>query len=251
MTSMEWLLRLVFRVAKNAFDGRELDRRLGIKPLNETPGLEVYSSEPRVWTTNHKKNLWQSVTVLAYRLDEIDTPAFRLFLKEAAAAYRKNVQRLNQKPEDLMPWKLNGESWHLGEKGFPPGRRLRWDRALLPRLLELVREMEPKLEVKWDARDAITLKVPGVSRGWAYWRTKESEALVCRFVGKRGGLNLTQVEGIGARPEIQDNRSDGDALVLTFEQLDQVPAAKLKAVLTEHLRGFREAFARMSDEEDS
>ena len=27
---------------------RELDRRLGIQPLNETPGLEVYSDEPRV-----------------------------------------------------------------------------------------------------------------------------------------------------------------------------------------------------------
>src|SRR5262249_48753334 len=101
-----------------------------------------------------------------------------------------------------------------------------------------------ELEVRWDARDAVTLKVPGVSRGWAYWRTKEAEALVCRFVGKRGGLNLAQVEGVGVRPEIQDIRSDGDALVLTFEQLDQVPAAKLKEVLAEHLRGFREAFGR-------
>ncbi len=235
MTSMEWLVRLVFRVAKNAFDGRELDRRLGIKPLNETPGLEVYSSEPRVWTTTHKKGPWQSVTLLVCRLEEIDTPAFRSFLKEAAASYQKAVTRLNTKPEDVMPWKLNGESWHLGVKGFPPGRRVRWDRALLPRLLELVRAVEPKLEVKWDARDAITLKVPGVSRGWAYLRTKDAEALVCRFVGKRGGLNLAQVEGIGVRPEIQDNRSDGDALVLSFEQLDQVPAAKLKAILAEHL----------------
>src|SRR5262249_5487943 len=161
-----------------------------------------------------------------HRLSEIDTPAFRTFLKEAADSYHAAVKRLNTKPEDVMPWKLNGERWHLGDKGFPPGRRVRWDRALLPRLLELAREVAPRLEVKWDARDAITLKVPGVSRGWAYWRTKEAAALVCRFVGKRGGLNLAQVEGVGVRPEIQDNRSDGDALVLTFEQLDQAPAAK-------------------------
>ena len=250
MTSMEWLVRLVFRVAKNEFKDAELDRRLGIPPLNETPGVQVYSDEPRVWTTNHKKAAWQSVTILVHRLDEIDTPAFRSFLREAAASYQTAVRRLNTKPEDVMPWKLNGERWHLGEKGFSPGRRLRWDRALLPRLLELVREVEPKLEVKWDARDAITLKVSGVSRGWAYWRTKESDALVCRFVGKRGGLNLSQVEGIGVRPEIQDNRSDGDALILTFEQLDQVPAAKLKSVLAEHLRGFRETFGGTSDSND-
>jgi excinuclease ABC subunit A len=249
MTSMEWLLRLVFRVGKKGFSGRDLDRRLGIKPLNETPGLQVYSSEPRVWTTDHKKGPWQSVTLLVYRLEEIDTLAFRSFLKEAVASYQAAVKRLNTKPEDVMPWKLNGERWHLGEKGFPPGRRIRWDRALLPRLLELVRQVEPGLDVRWDARDAITLKVPGVSRGWAYIRTKEAEALLCRFVGKRGGVNLAQVEGIGMQPEIQDNRSDGDALVLTFEQLDQVPAAKVKTVLAEHLRGFREAFGRGNDAE--
>jgi excinuclease ABC subunit A len=246
MTSMEWLLRLVFRVSKNAFDGRELDRRLGIKPLNETPGLQVYSDEPRVWTTAHKKGPWQSVTVLVHRLEEIDTPAFRAFVKEAAASFHAAVRRLNTRPEDVMPWKVNGERWHLGEKGFPPGRRVRWDRAVLPRLLAVVREVEPKLEVRWDARDAITLKVPGVSRGWAYWRTKEAEGLLCRFVGKRGGLNLAQVEGIGVGPEIRGDRTDGDVVILTFEQLDQVPAAKLKAVLAEHLRGFRAAFERGS-----
>ena len=99
---------------------------------------------------------------------------------------------------------------------------------MLPRLLELVREVEPKLEIKWDTRDAITLKVPGVSRGWGYVRTKDAEALVCRFVGKRGQFNLAQVEAIGMTPEIQDNRSDGDALVLTFQQLDQVPASEIE-----------------------
>ena len=41
LTGQEWLLRLVFRVGKNAFKQGELVQRLGIKPLNETPGLEV------------------------------------------------------------------------------------------------------------------------------------------------------------------------------------------------------------------
>ena len=39
MTGQEWLVRLVFRVARNAFQQAALVRRLGIKPLNETPGL--------------------------------------------------------------------------------------------------------------------------------------------------------------------------------------------------------------------
>ena len=141
MTGQEWLLRLVFRVGRNTFKQGELVKRLGIKPLNETPGLEVYGNEERVWVTNHK-GPWQSVTVLVHRLEEVDTPAFRAFLADAARAFQAAIQRAQTKPEDVMPWKVNGERWHLGEKGFPAGRKLEWDRALLPRLLALARLKE-------------------------------------------------------------------------------------------------------------
>ena len=73
---------------------------------------------------------------------------------------------MQTKPEDVMPWKVNGERWHLGEKGFPPGKKVQWDRALLPRLLELVREIEPARGDHWDnaARDhaARAGREPGV-----------------------------------------------------------------------------------------
>src|SRR5204863_109165 len=39
-TGMEWLVRLVFRVAKNTFRQGDLDRQLGIPTLDDTPGLE-------------------------------------------------------------------------------------------------------------------------------------------------------------------------------------------------------------------
>jgi excinuclease ABC subunit A len=243
LTGQEWLLRLVFRVGKNAFEGSALARRLGIRPLNESPelGLPVYSNEPRVWTTSHK-GPWQSVTVLAHRLSEIDTPAFLQFLNEAAKSFHATVKRMQTKPEDVMPWKLHGERWHLGEKGFPVGRKVRWDRAVLPRLLALAREIEPALEVRWDNRDAITLKVPGVRRGWAQWRTKEAAALTCRFLGKKGRLNLAQVEGLGVHPAVDGHRAEGDVLRLHFQTLEQVQNPKLKQVLAEQLRGFRETF---------
>jgi excinuclease ABC subunit A len=243
MTGQEWLLRLVFRVEKNRFKDAHLVGRLGIRPLNETPGLEVYGNEQRVWVTAHK-GPWQSVTVLAHRLSEVDTPAFRAFLAEAAASFHNNLKRLRTRPEDVMPWKINGERWHLGDKGFPPGKKLRWNRTLLTRLLQLAREVEPGLEVRWDARDAITLRVPGVSRAWAQWRTKKAIALECHFLGKKGQFNLSQIEDLGVSPNIGTQRKDGDLLYLHFQKMDPAQAARLKELLAEHLRGFREVFAK-------
>ena len=201
-------------------------------------------------TTNHKKGPWQSVTLLVHWLKEIDTNAFRTFLQEAVESFQKNVRRLQTKPEDVMPWKLNGERWHLGEKGFPPGKKVLWDRSLIQRLLTLVRELEPKLEVKWDVRDAVTLKVPGIGRGWAQWRTKEPEGLVCRFLGQRGQFNLARIEDLGVEPAIT-SRDNGEVLNLTFRSLDAQQLQRLKEVLREHLEGFRTLFAgRLAGEED-
>jgi len=206
MTGEEWLLRLVFRVGKNTFRSGELVHRLGIRPLNETPGLEVYGDRERVWVTNHK-GPWQSVTVQVHRLSEIDTPAFRAFLADAVKAFHASIKRAQQKPEDVMPWKVNGERWHLGEKGFPVGRKLKWDRTLLPRLLAVVREVEPGLEVRWDVQYFITLRVPGVNRWWGQWQTKQADALDVRFLGKKGQFNLSQLESLGTPAELNGQRS--------------------------------------------
>ncbi len=245
LTGGEWLVWLIFRVKKNAFRTTELPERLGIRSLDESPelGLEVYSNEPRAWATNHK-GPWQSVVVKVHRLSEIDTPAFRAFLSEAVKSFQATIQKLQTKLEDLMPWKINGERWHLGDKGFKPGRKVEWDRALLPRLLNLMREIEPKLEVHWDNRIAISITVPGVSRAWAQWCTKDVSGLDCRFLGKSGQFNLSQVESFGISPSINGNRNDGDLIRLIFQQEGHVHAAKLKAFLAEHVRGFRETFAK-------
>jgi excinuclease ABC subunit A len=243
MTSMEWLLRLVFRVGRNAFKSSDLVARLGIRPLNDTPGLQVYGDQERVWVTKHK-GPWESVTVLVHRLAEIDTPAFRQFLKEATTSFQQVQARLRTKPEDVMPWKINGERWHLGEKGFPPGKKLRWDRAILPRLLQLVREIEPAIEVRWDVPYFITLRVPGSNRWWGQWQTKRAYGLDCRFLGKKGQFNLSQVEAFGVQPTIDDKRAEGDVLKFMFLTADHVHPEKLKALLTEHLSGFRETFGK-------
>ncbi|MFQ3594330.1 MAG: excinuclease ABC subunit A, partial [Gemmataceae bacterium] len=254
MTGQEWLVRLVFRVGRNAFKEADLVESLGIKSLNDSSHLKlpIYSPEPRVWITQ-SKGPWASVTVQVHKLSEIDTPAFRAFLKKAAESFLAVVGRMAHSPEDLMPWKRLGEKWHLGDKGFPVGQKVRWDREALPRLLELLRTIEPALAVQWDQRAHITVRVPGVSRGWALIKTKQSDALEARFLGKRGQFNLTRLEGLGAEADLDDKQS-GTTLTLRFTQPPSGTAVtKLRTLLTEQLHGFRETFGHLPDtnEEDA
>ncbi len=158
------------------------------------------------------------------------------------------IQRMRTKPEDVMPWKLNGEKWHLGEKGFPPGRKMRWDRTLLARLLAVVREVEPAVEVTWEQPRCDHVARAEHQPRLGAMADERPEALDCRFLGKKGQLNLAQVEGIAAA-EIGHHRNEGDILRLRFMDLSAEQAAKLKGLLAEQLKGFREAFGKKAKRE--
>ena len=106
---------------------------------------------------------------------------------------------------------------------------------------EVLRQVEPKLEVTWDNRAMISVRVPGVSRAWGYLRTKDSAALHCRFLGKKGQFNLNQIEKFGIEPTLQP-ASEGEALVLQFQHDNHVHAPALREILQQHLQGFRELF---------
>jgi hypothetical protein len=124
------------------------------------------------------------------------------------------------------------------------GRRVVWDRSLLARLVELVKEIDPALEIQWNSRAAITWRVPGISRAWTQWRTKDSHGLDCRFQGKKGQFNLSRIESFGESPSICDHRTDSDIVRLVFQHNEHVHAAKLKELLAEHLRGFRDLYTK-------
>jgi excinuclease ABC subunit A len=251
MTGHEAYLKLVFRVPGRNFKEDQLAAQLALRPLSDTPGLEGYSRDSnRVEVGN-----WpgaQYVVVVVNKKSEIDTPAFRAFLKKAADAFVSRLKDAAGGVEAQMPWKKDGEKWHLGEKGFPAGRGVKWDRSLLPRVVKLLREIDPTLEFKWDVRDAVSIRPPGAPRMWARLKTKESAALECWFIGRPGQLNLSRVEGLGRDPVIEMDRTDGiDVLKLRFVSSDHLNPQKLKALLSEHLKGFKAAFGNGGEEKEA
>jgi excinuclease ABC subunit A len=238
MTGHEGYLKFVFRVPRNTFKQDKLADLLSLKPLSDYAGHEGYAREKRVEVAN-PRGVWQMVVVTIAKGPEVETAGFRLFLRQAADAFRKAVGAMD-KPEGIeavMPWKVNGEKWHLSEKGFPAGRPVKWDRGILPQLIQLVKEVDAKLEVKWDTRDAIVFKDGG--RYWARWKTKERDVLECRFFGKPGAVNLAAASEFGKDPELLTRPDGHDELRLAFVTADQIKPAKLKAFLAGHLKAFR------------
>ncbi|WP_162658231.1 excinuclease ABC subunit UvrA [Tuwongella immobilis] len=249
MTGMESYLRLVFHVHKQQFKSEKLARDLALPEFASIPELATLNREDRV-SVKKRNGIWHEVVILAYRREELDTPAFEQFLTDAMRAFQVQLTEAQTNVENVMPWKLNGEKWHLGEKGFPPGKGAKWDRAALPRLIELIRKIEPTIEIRWDTRDAIAFYLPGFSRFWGRFKTKESDCLECRFNGKPGAFNLTHLEAAGMDGEFLQDRKDGvDVMLLRFTNANPMVGNKLRDLLQRHLQGFRERFAGDSDAE--
>ena len=119
----------------------------------------------------------------------------------------------------------------------------------MARFLDILKSAEPGLEFRWDARDAVSIKVPGIGVSWCRLRTKDPAALDARFVGKAGQFNLSRLEGIGNSSTLTPERAaGGDVMRIYFKKEDELQAGKLKSLLAEHLRGFREAFRGREEE---
>jgi excinuclease ABC subunit A len=242
MTGHEAYMKLVFRVGRGTFKEADLIASLGLSPLSDTPGLEGYSRDGNRVEVATSPGM-QTVVVIVHRMADVETKAFQAFLAKAAESFLGLMENAGSSVEEFMPWKKDGEKWHLGEKGFPAGKKLKWDRAALPAMLKVLREIEPDIDVKWDSRDHILLRVPGISKGFAWFRTKESDALVCNLVMPPGLFNLARVEAFCRHAELSSDRSNGtQVLKLDIVSPEPLRSAGFAKFAKEYLEGYRKAF---------
>ncbi len=250
MTGHEAYAKLVFRVPGRPFKQEQLEKQLGLRPLSDTPGLEGYSRDSnRVEVGNWPGQ--QYVVVIAHQKAEIDTPAFRAFVKRAVETIKGSAATATS-IESNMPWMKDGEKWHLGDKGFPPGQGAKWDRALLPKVLKLLREVDPTLEFKWDVRNAVSAYPKDAGRFWARLKTKERDALELWFISRPGQVKIAQFEDFGRDPTVERDRADGTELLkIWLSTSGHFDAARLKPLLAAHLKAFKKAFGSGASEKEA
>jgi excinuclease ABC subunit A len=192
-----------------------LIERLDLKPLNEMPDLPVYGSEPRVKCKN-LRGPWQEVQLAVHTWAEIDRPEFWQFLEAAVKGFERFTQRAQQKPEDVMPWKVLGQKWHLSRKGFPPGKPAKWSPELLEELCELLGQVAEGGEFLWNNQQLVHLCPRGSSEPWATIQTKKVAALHLVLNGPKQMFPMGRVAELGEEVELLTSRPDHDMVSLRF-----------------------------------
>ncbi|HWA98188.1 MAG TPA: excinuclease ABC subunit UvrA [Pirellulales bacterium] len=233
VTGEEWLLQLKFRVAKKSFQRDDLVARLDLKPLNEIHELPVYGSEPRVKCKN-LRGPWQEVQLRVHWMREIDRPEFWKFLEEAVAGFQRFAQRAEQRPEDIMPWKVLGQKWHLSRKGFPPGKRIDWEVEVLEDLCELLAETAQGGQFLWNNQQVVHVCPPGGGEPWATIHTKRQAGIDLSLAGPKGRFALGRIAGLAGNPELQTERPDKDLVKLRFVDSSEISVPEFADFLREH-----------------
>jgi excinuclease ABC subunit A len=240
ITGERWLVKLKFRTAKKTFDRDKLVVDLGLKPLNDLDEIEAYGRGPRVKCKN-LRGPWQEVQIDAHSWDEIDTPEFWTMLERAVAGFRKFTERVEQKPDDVMPWTVLGQKWHLSRKGFPPGKQTAWQPEVLEELLELLADAEPQGQFLWNNQEVVKRMVPGVGEPWATVYTKRLAGVDLVLNGPKGAFQLGGVADFGTRRALATERDDRDQVRLRFTSVDELHDGRFAAFLRTHLETFRGA----------
>jgi excinuclease ABC subunit A len=234
ITGERWLVKLKFRTAKKTFERDKLIADLGLKPLNDVDEIEAYGSGPRV-KCKTLRGPWQEVQIDAHSWQEIDTPAFWEFLERAVAGFKRFTDRAASKPEDVMPWKVLGQKWHLSRKGFPPGKKSAWKPEVLEELLEMLAELVPGGQFLWNNQNVVYLMVPGVRKPWATVFTKRLAGVDLVLNGPKGKFQLGSVAELGAERALATDAEDYDQVKLRFVTTDELHNHHVAPFLRVHL----------------
>ncbi len=234
ITGEEWLLKMKFRTTRNTFDRDELIGRLDLKPLNDMPDLPLYGTQPRVRCRN-LRGPWQEVELRVHSYDEIDNDGFRRFVDEAIAGFRRFRERVQKKSDILQPWKQLGRTWHFARKGFPIGKRVRWEPKVLERLINTLTEIAPDGWIVWENKQVVPIYVEAQKDPWAAVQTKKLDAVYLHLTSPKGLFTMGQITQLGHNPTFDGQREQIDVITLKFRTPADLKRGKLEEFLRGHL----------------
>ncbi|MDA7950353.1 MAG: excinuclease ABC subunit UvrA [Pirellulaceae bacterium] len=232
ITAETWLIKMKFRVAAGTFKQASLLKRLPLTSLNEMDDLPIYGNESRV--SCKQLGRWQELQIKAHTFEELDRPEFYVILEEAVDGFYREVDRADQNPDAIMPWKTKGQLWHLSRKGFMPRRTIRWKSVVLERLLEIFDDVAPEAQILWNNKILIHLYLPQQKTPWATVITKKNEYLELILNGPKNVFTYGQLTNFGHEREFDTLGKETDTIKLRFQMEDDLYLGDFPAFLKQH-----------------
>jgi excinuclease ABC subunit A len=174
------------------------------------------------------------VTVTVHWQREIDTPEFRAFLEQAAKSYLARTQAAPLDIEALTPWKVLGKKWHLSRKGFPSGKRVRWEPDVLDKLAAALQEAVPDVSVDWGNKQVVYFYRPDADEPWATVQTKRRGGIDLALFGPPGRFALGRIATLGREREIVSEPGKPDQIQIRVDHSKQVLNPEFNRFLKEH-----------------
>ena len=219
---------------ENGIKRQELIDALKLKTLNQLDEVPMYSNDPRV-KVKSAKGAFQEVEIRAHSLAEMDTPAFWQFLEDAVVGFSKKAARKALNIEDHTPWKKLGQKWHFMRKGFPPGKKVKWEPEVLEELHEILSDIAPDGQFLWNNQVLVHLFVPQQKEAWASLLTKKAPYLELILTSPKNAVALGRIAELGFDREMDGSHEDRDRLRIRFRTLDDLHQGDLPEFLKEHL----------------
>ncbi len=233
-TGESWFLKLKFRVRPRTFNREDLVKQIPLKTANELDDVPVYGNTPRV-KVSKARGPWQEVEIRAHDMAELDSPEFWAFVDRAIESFAEKTKRIDSNIEDHMPWAKLGPKWHFLRKGFPPGKKINWDVAVLETLHELLKETAPHGEFRWKNKQVVHLYVPEQKEPWASIQTKKADAVWLQLSGPKDSASLGRVADLANEPSVTQLNGERDIVRMNFDQVSQVAIDDFREFLKEHL----------------
>lgn len=229
LTGGQWLIGLYFRIPVGTFQERSLSKSLGLKPLDDRDDVHAYGQASRVQFRPPREGMDQ-VRITVHDRKEIDTPAFRAFLKRAVASYLKHVAGMAAQKAKSAPWKKDGKSWHLSQQCIPLTQTKQWKPVELMTFIGRATKAVPRVKIDWSGKVFVEL-LTEAGRRIGKIITHQGDSIRVDVNVPKGEITPTQVENLGMRQQFGRPGSSGAELSFWFRSNDQVHGQQLAKVL--------------------
>ena len=233
-TGDEWLLKLKFRVPRQAFTKERIEKELWLRPLNDVAEVPLYGTQPRVVVES--VGPWHEIELRVFSYDEFNHPPFWNFIDEAVKAFCAYTDSLSGESKS-NPKKKSDEEWHFSKEGFSKSAGPLWDFDLLKDAVDAVRAAAPGAREEWTRKATVSFYRPdSPDRLLCVFYTKFRDAIPLQINMPKSPAPVYTRRALNVDVEFDDSGNDSDLYYIRLTGRDDLAAGAVQKLIEESLR---------------